>query len=66
MDDGLTLSAGSPNAGADFKEYAFNSTSNLFLSVGGYPSTGWEIVAPYGTRPVIVMSLDSFTAEFNL
>ena len=41
MDSGETLSAGNPNAGGETKEYMFDTSSNLFLSVGGTPSIGW-------------------------
>jgi hypothetical protein len=41
MDSGETLSAGSLKASGETKSYSFDSTTNLFLSVGGLPSAGW-------------------------
>jgi hypothetical protein len=45
MDIGEVLKAGpcanDVSLALEQKEYYFNSNSNLFLSVGGVPSTGW-------------------------
>jgi hypothetical protein len=45
MTSGEKLIAGDctkdPKLIADKKDYLFNTSSNLFLSVGGIPSSGW-------------------------
>jgi hypothetical protein len=61
MDSGEVLKAG-PCSGdlslvTDSKTYEFNQNTNLFLSVGGIPSTGWQVVGIQGIKQFFTMTL---------
>ena len=70
MDSGETLKTGPCAADQSLvteqKTYEFNSNTNMFLSVGGIPSTGWQAVGAQGIKQFFTMTLQSFYAEFDL
>ena len=70
MDDGEQLKAGlcatDTSFAEDKKEFAFNNNSNLFLSVGGIPSSGWQVISVNGIKSFDSYGIESFKADFDL
>jgi|688.fasta_scaffold225839_1 hypothetical protein len=70
MSSGEKLIAGDctkdPKLIAEKKDYLFNTSSNLFLSVGGIPSSGWQVVGIQGIKSFDSLVISSFTADRDL
>jgi hypothetical protein len=67
MTDDVVFKSGpcgsNPSIAKEEKLQEFNDSNNIFLGVGGIPSTGWEIAAMEGHTPTESLSISDFTSD---
>ena len=70
MNNGEKLKAGvctsDPSLAVESKEYTFNSSSNMFLSIGGAPSEYWRSLGASGIKSFLNMELLDYYSEFDM
>jgi len=70
MNDDVVFKGGpcgsNPSIAKEEKMQQFNDSDNIFLGVGGIPSTGWEIVAMEGHTPTESLSISEFTTDSDI